>query len=345
MNFKPAQFENFCKHPNPDIKCVILFGTNEGAVATLHKQCVEAVCGGTDDAFHYVLLDMENISKDGGEIYAEFYAQSLMGGRRVVAVKNADNNLTAFLKNTLPETTSENLLILMSDSLNTKSSLITWAKDRTDTIIVGCYEEREADIAKETEKLLAERGITADIPTMQALCARLSPDSKVNQGEIDKLATYLGDRKVVTMEDVQTAVSDVAGANIEDLCYFTAGGDVVKACNIYTRLLKEGNDPSMLIRQVSYHFNRLLISAATMLEEGKNADQVIFAMRPPLMFYRKDDYKRQLQMWSKERILSALRVLYDCERDCKTTGLPAEECGSYTIMRLAGAAQKLQQRR
>lgn len=345
MNFKPAQFESFCKYPNPDVKCVVLFGTNEGAISTLHKKCAEAVCGSTDDAFHYVLLDMENISKDGAEIYAEFYAQSLMGGRRVIAVKNVDNNLTAFLKNTLPETTSENLLILMSDSLNTKSSLIMWAKDRTDVIIVGCYEEREADIAQETAKMLAEKGLTADVPTIQALCARLSPDSKVNQGEIDKLAMYLDERKVVTLDDVKAAVSDVAGANVEDLCYFTAGGDVAKACNIYNRLVKEGGEPSMLVRQISYHFSKLLDSAAIIAEEGKSADQVIQAMRPPLMFYRKDDYKRQLQMWSKDRILGALRVLYDCERDCKTTGMPAEECASYTIMRLAGAAQKLQQRR
>lgn len=344
MNFKPVQFESFCKHPNSDVKCVILFGTNEGEITLLHKKCTEAICGSTEDAFHYVMLNMDDVSKDGSEVYAEFYAQSLMSGRRVIAIKNADNNLAPLLKNMLPDTTSENLLILMSDSLNTKSSLIMWAKDRRDVVVVGCYEERDADIAQDTAKMLSERGLIADVPTMQVLCARLSPDSRVNQGEIDKLAMYLGERKIVTIDDVKVAVSDVAGANIEDLCYYTAGGNVMKACNVYSRLVNEGNDPSMLVRQISYHFSRLLESVATIAEEGKSIDQVIQAMRPPLMFYRKDDYKRQVQIWNKDRILGALQVLYDCERDCKTTGMPAVECANYTIMRLAGAVQKLQRK-
>ena len=341
MNFKPTQFENFCKYPNPDIKCVVLFGTNEGAMTLLQKKCVEAVCGTTNDPFRYTTMEMDDVSKDGGEIYAEFHAQSLMGGRRVIVVRNADNNLTNLLKSMLPETTSENLLILVSNSLNTKSSLIVWAKERTDTIIVGCYEERDADIAQETSKLLSEKGLTVDMPTMQALYARLSPDSKINQGEIEKLAIYLGERKNITMDDVKIAISDVAGANIEDLCYYTAGGEVMKACNTYNRLIKEGSEPATIIRQIAYHFSRLLDSVS-LSEEGKTVEQIIQAIRPPLMFYRKDAYKHQLRLWNRDRLLGALKMLYDCERDCKTTNIPAEKCAGYTILRLTGAAQKLQ---
>ena len=135
MNFKPSQLENTLKNIGTNIKCIVLFGTNEGAIADLQKKCAEAVCGSTQDAFNYVQLNMEDIAKDGGEVYAEFHAQSLMGGRRAIVVKNADNNLTPLLKNMLPETKSENVLILSSLSLNTRSSLITWAKDREEVII------------------------------------------------------------------------------------------------------------------------------------------------------------------------------------------------------------------
>ena len=81
MNFKPAQLDSFCKNPNPDVKCVILFGNNEGTIAMLQKKCAEAVCENIQDAFRCVSLEMSEISKDGQEIYAEYYAQSLMGGR------------------------------------------------------------------------------------------------------------------------------------------------------------------------------------------------------------------------------------------------------------------------
>lgn len=339
MNFKQAQLESFCANPLPAVKCVILFGTNEGAIATLQKKCAEAICGSTDDAFRYAALEMEKISKDGGEVYAEFHAQSLMGGRRAVVVKNADNNLAPLIKKMIPESQSENLLILSSLSMNTKSSLITWAKDRDDVIIVGCYEERAGDIAEEAAKMLKEKGLRADVATMQFLCARLSPDRKLNQSEIDKLEMYLGERKDVTVEDVKNAVSDVAGASYDDLCYYTAGGEVNKACAMFERLIKEGEYSVTLVRQLEYHFGKLLECAAQ-IENGKTIDETIRGLRPPLMFYRKNDFIKQLNLWKKEKLLNALHILYECERDCKTSNMPDKHCASYAIMRLAGAAKK-----
>ena len=69
MNFKQAQIESFCKNPNPDVKCVILFGSNEGTIAMLQKKCAEAICGDVQDAFRYASLEMSEISKEGQEIY------------------------------------------------------------------------------------------------------------------------------------------------------------------------------------------------------------------------------------------------------------------------------------
>lgn len=339
MNFKPAQLERFCQNPSPVVKCVILFGTNEGEIAILQKKCAQAVCESVDDAFRYQALDMEKISKDGGEVYAEFHAQSLMGGRRAVVVKNADNNLNTLLKKMIPDTKSENLLILSSLSLNTKSSLITWAKDREDVIVVGCYEERAGDIAQETAKMLKEKGLNADVAAMQFLCSRLSPDKKLNQSEIDKLEMYLGERKNITIEDVKQAVSDVAGANYDDLCYCTANGDMAQACALFDRLIKEGEQTAVLVRQLEYHFSKLL-NCQALLNDGKTLDEALKSLRPPLMFYRKGDFMKQLEMWNKERLLSALSLLYDCERECKTTNIPDKQSASYVIMRLAGAVKK-----
>lgn len=337
MNFKPAQLESFCKNPDPAVKCIVLYGNNEGEISMLQKRCAEAVCGSVDDAFRYCQLRMEDISKDGGEVYAEFHAQSLMGGRRAVVVQNADNNLAALLKNMLPDTNSENLLILCSSTFRKNSSLLTWGKERKDILLVACYEDRDSDIAADAEAMLRSKGILIDRPTLQVLSARLSPDKRLNQSEIDKLAVYLGERKTVSVDDIKNAVSDAAGASIEDLCYFTAGGNALRACAMYNRLVKEGEEPASLIRQTEYHFVRLL-EAATQVADGNSETAVVEALN--LIFYRKDDFKRQLRIWKKEQILSALNMLYECERDCKTTGMPDEQIAGYTILRLAKFAAK-----
>ena len=141
-------------------------------------------------------------------------------------------------------------------------------------LTVGCYEERDADIAAQTSRMLEEKGLKADMPTMQLLYSRLSPDSRLNQSEIDKLQIYLGERKNFSVEDVQKVISDVAGANYEDMCYLVASGNIQKSIAIFNRLLREGEEPVTLVRQLEYHFNKLLDCTAQ-LEEGVTMDNVI----------------------------------------------------------------------
>lgn len=339
MNIKPAQLASFCQNPNPEIKCIILFGTNEGLINEWQNKCATAVCEDTNDGFRYTAFEMEQISATGGELYGEYHAQSLMGGRRVVVVKNADNSLYSVLKSMLPETKSENLLIISSSSLNTRSSLISWAKERDDIYVVGCYDDREADISQSVAQMLKERGLQTMPDVLQFLTSRLSSDRKMNVAEIDKLTLYLGDKKTVEIADIKAAVSDIAGADYEDLCYYIASGNTQKACTSFNRLIKEGEEPATLIRQIGYHFMKLL-SILALITEGKSTEEALKSLRPPLMFYRKDEFIRQLKVWNKDRIFSALSMLYECERDCKTTGMPAENLADYCILRISGAVKK-----
>ena len=339
MNIKPAQLASFCQNPNPEIKCIILFGTNEGLINEWQNKCATAVCNDINDGFRYCSFEMEEISKDSGVLYGEYHAQSLMGGRRTVVVKNADNSLYQALKSMLPETKSENLLIVSSLSLNTRSSLISWAKDRDDIYVVGCYDDREADIAQSTAQMIRERGLNIAPDVLQFLISRLSSDRKMNTAEVDKLALYLGDKKTVDIDDVKNAVSDIAGADYEDLCYYTAGGNTQKACDAFVRLVKEGEDAATLIRQISYHFMKLM-SVGALISEGKSTEEALKTLRPPLMFYRKDDFIRQLKIWNKERTFVVLSMLYECESECKTTGMPAENLAEYCILRISGAVKK-----
>lgn len=339
MNIKPAQLSSFCLNPDPKIKCIILFGTNEGLINEWQNKCAEAVCENINDAFRFFSFEMEQISADGSEVYGEYHAQSLMGGRRAIVIKNANDNLYQLAKNMLPETKSENLLILSSLNLNNRSSLINWAKDREDIYIVGCYDDRDAGVAQSAAQMLQERGLVASSDVLQLLTLRLSPDRKMNVAEIDKLALYMGDRKNVEIDDVRASVSDVAGADYDDLCYSVASGNTQKTESVLERLLKEGEDASTLIRQISYHFLKLL-SVSSLINEGKSLDEALRSLRPPLMFYRKDDFIKQLKIWNKDRIFSALSMLYECERDCKTTGMPSENIAGYCLLRISGAVKK-----
>ena len=339
MNIKLEQVDGIVKSLPPAIRGVVIYGSNEGMISSLAQQFIKAVSPDVYDAFHVSYLDMADVTADISVLYAEFNAQSLMGGRRVVVIKDASNLLTKNLKEMLAESSSDSLLVITSSSLKTKDSLALLAKDSNAFYGIGCYDDRDEDITSFVSKFISKQGLKADNMTLQLLCSRLSNDRKISQNELDKLLAYMGNKKIISTDDVLTAVSDTAAATQEDLCYFIALGQAEKTIAAYNRLIFEGENPVSLVRTVSYHFMKLL-DCAVKMEKGETADKVISGFRPPLIFFRKPDFLLQLRVWNRNRILSALSFLYQTERECKTSDLPAEQVASFALMRIANGVKR-----
>ena len=338
MNIKPEQVENILKSLPQTIRGVVIYGSNEGMVSTLSEGFIKAVSTDIYDAFHVSYLDMSDVSADIGCLYAEFNAQSLMGGRRVVVIKNATSNLTKPLRELLSSSSSDTLLVISSSTLKTKDSLAVMAKDEAFMYGIGCYDDRDEDISQFASKFMSKHGFNIDNITFQLLCSRLSNDRKISANELDKLITYMGDKRSISVEDILTVISDTSASSQEDLCYFVALGQTEKAVASYNRLIFEGEQPVSIVRSVSYHFMKLL-DCAIKIEKGDTIEKVIFALRPPLMFFRKNAFTSQLRVWNRSRIMNALSLLYQTERECKTTDLPSEQIASFALMRIANGVK------
>lgn len=339
MNIKPEQVESIVKSLSPSIRGIVIYGSNEGMVATLSQQFIKAVSPDIYDAFHVSYLEMADITADIGALYAEFNAQSLMGGRRVVVIKEATNLLTKSLREMLSSSSSDSLLVITSSSLKTKDSLAVMAKDEADFYGIGCYDDRDEDITAFASKFMAKNGVNIDNNAFQLLCSRLSNDRKISANELDKLITYMGDNKTIGVNDILTVISDTSASSQEDLCYFIAQGFTEKALASYNRLVFEGENPVSIVRTISYHFMKLL-DCVVKMEKGETADKVVFSLRPPLMFFRKNAFLNQLRVWNRNRIMSALSLLYQTERECKTTDFPAEQAVSFALMRIANGVKR-----
>jgi len=343
MNYKKTDIDRYFKTPDVSVKCVLLFGSNEGMIADLAQKFVLSVASDINDAFQVSVLEADAVEKDIGRLFGEYNAASLMGGRRVVWLKDVNNNFTKPLKELFESTSSDTLLVMTSSTLNTKSSLVSFVKDSSFGALISCYDDRIEDISSYVKNFFSAQNITIATDAFQLLCQRLSVDRKASTGELEKLITYIGGKKNVTFDDVQKAVSDTSASTFEDVCYFVASGNAEAALRSYRFLLNEGEEPVMVLRQLTYHFLKLLECVAA-IEKGETADMAASKLRPPLMWFRKPDFVMQLRFWRRTLVMDVLSLLYKAEKECKTTGYPTDEIASYTLMQIAGAAKKLKNR-
>ena len=340
MQFKQAQIDKYLKKPDDVLRCVVIYGSNEGLQAEYVKKFTAAICPDLYDPFRVVYLNGSDVNADAGVLFGEYNGQSLMGGRRVIVIRDGDNNLTKHIKALFENNVSDALLIVSSGSLNKKSSLVKLAEDSDNMAAIACYEDRDEDIFNSTRAKFIENGITIGNEALQLLCSRLSNDRMSNSGEIDKLITYLGDHKNVTIEDVQKIISDASSSSGDDVCFAAASGYAEKALAAFNKLVNEGSEPISIVRSLTYHFNKILLCKAYM-ENGETLDKAVFKLQPRIIFFREQNFKRQVSIWPREKLLSVLELLYKCERDCKTTNMPVYEIVSYCLMQISSAARKL----
>ena len=337
MIYKAAQLEKYIKKPDNSVRAWIIYGSNEGLMSEYVRKLTAAISPDIYDPFQVVYLTGEAVNADPGLLAGEFNAQSLMGGRRVIVIKDADNNLTKQFKQLFEDTKSDTLIVAYSSGLNKKSSLVKLGEETDYLGVVACYEDRDEDVFSTVRTALAENGISAGNEALQLLCARLSSDRKSNLSEIDKLVTYLGERKNVTPEDVLLVISDTSSSDTEDVCYAAAGGQKEKALQAYQKLLGEGVDPVMIVRGLTYHFMKLLNCLAIM-ENGEGIDSAVKKLVPRIIFFREPGFKKQLSICNRDRVFGVLELLYKCERDTRNANMPAEEVVSYALMQVASAA-------
>jgi DNA polymerase-3 subunit delta len=199
----------------------------------------------------------------------------------------------------------------------------------------ACYEDKNENIYQ----ILRGMGMTFEPAAIQLLCSKLSNDRMVNLMELDKLATYMGDAKNVTPDVISKIISDASNSSTEDICYAALEGDKAKAVNYYNKYINEGNDAVSVVRTIMYHFMKLLVCQAD-IENGETVDKAMQRLMPKVIFYREDSFKKQLTAWRRDKILKALELLYEAERDCKTTDMPAQEIVSMTILKLTAAVRR-----
>ena len=338
MIYKSAlQVDAYIKNPDRKIKAFLIYGSNDGLQRETVKKLARSVCADLNDAFGVAELNGDDLVGDIGTLYGEFNGQSLMGGRRVIIVNNAGNDLSKPLRKMLDESgASENLLILSgASSLNKKASLVKLAEDSDDMVSVPCYDDKNEDIGAVLKKM----GMTFEPAALQLLYARLSGDRMVNMGELEKLSVYMGNAKNVTPEIIKKIVSDASDSNAEDIYFAALEGKKTEALSAYASYVNEGNEPVALVRAMWYHFLKLLVCQAA-IENGDTTDKAIGKLVPKVFWPKSDIIKQQLSLWKRDKLLRALEMLFEAEKDCKTTNMPTVEIVSMLLLRLAAAAKR-----
>lgn len=348
MKLKAGQVERFLQRPDPASPVVLIYGPDEGLVRERVERLIRTVLDDPRDPFRASELSVDAVRSEPALLADEARSLCLLGGRRVVRLRQATDQATAAARALLALDRIEALVVIDGGDLGAGSSLRRLIEGARHAAAIACYRDEGRGLAAFVDRLLQERDLGAEPEARAYLLEHLGADRGVTRAELDKLALYLdgaaagprGGVRRATLDDVAAVVGDSAALGLDDLVHAAALGQTAGVERCLDRLLGEGQAAVRLIRALANHFARLY-HLALLVERGDPPERVIEGARPPIHFRRKSSVRTELGLWSATRAAAVLTRLLEAEIACKTTGWPAQVLCQQAVFEVcAGAARR-----
>jgi DNA polymerase-3 subunit delta len=344
VKYNTGQIESFIKKPSPDIKAVLFYGPNEGLVNELYTRCAKAIVPDLSDPFLVVDINTDVLSDEPSKIADEAASISLMGGRKVIRIRDAGNTITAYLKTYFENPIGDALIVISAGNLKPTSSLRKLFEKEKIAIATPCYEDEASTIADIISASARENGKNIDRDALEFLVSHFGSDRKSTRAEMEKLLLYVGKDSAITLEHVKACIGDSSTSSMDDFAYFVTEGRPDKAVKSLEKLSSENIPAVIVLRALSNHFIKMQLISSKM-SSGMSFDVASRGIYPPIHFKKTNRFRNILNIWRTPYIVRAISQLQKAEIDAKTTGFPADAVCSRLFLQLAHFAQRLSQRR
>jgi DNA polymerase-3 subunit delta len=338
MKLPAARVAAFLQRPDREIRAVLLYGPDAGLVSERADAVARTICPDLKDPFRVADLSGSAVAADPARLSDEAAQMSLIGGRRVVRVRDAGDRLTRVFGGFLDTAPGDALIVVEAGDLPGSSSLRRVFEVATRAAAIGCYPDTARELGMVIGDTLRGHRVTASVDATRYLVEHLGNDRLITRSELAKLALYAGDGGRVELEDAQLAIGDSAAFALDDAVMAAAEGNVARVDRVLYRVFQEGESAVSVVRALLRHLHRLHVLAAR-LAAGAALTEVLQTARPPVFYRQQENFKRQLALWTEDHLRAQLDRVAKAELHMKLTGLPAETICREAMLAVAQAAR------
>jgi DNA polymerase III subunit delta len=211
--------------------------------------------------------------------------------------------LEAYLDNPAPFT----MLVLEATSLDQRMKLAKVLADKTHVLDIGLGENQEARQATAVQfarAIAKQLKIDFEPGAADDLAESVAADLMRLKTEIEKLASYAGNRKTIRRQDVRAMVISEKATTVWELADLIACREQKKALELLNCLLRDGEEPLPMLGAITWMYRKLI--EASELKGTSNPYQAAraLAMNPE----RAEVALRNARRISKPHLLAGLRA-------------------------------------
>ncbi|MFT5511370.1 MAG: DNA polymerase-3 subunit delta [Hyphomicrobiaceae bacterium] len=338
MIVKPGTAEHYAAHPPETLAAALVFGPDQGLVRERAESLTKSVVPELRDPFRVAEFEEEALSSDPALLWDEAAAISMLGGRRVIRVRNAGNVLAKHFERYLEEPPGDALIVVEAGDLAKGASLRRVFEGADNAAALGCYADSSSNLDDVIRATLKAEGLSIELQALSDLVSRLGSDRGVTRSELEKLILYVGDENAVTIDHIRATMGNESDLRMDECCDAAGAGNFKALDTALARLWMSGTSPVAVLRLAIGHFQRLALVRGE-YDNGGDMQSSMRKLRPPIHFRRANSFKAQISNWSEAKLEDAQSLLYEAEALTKTTGVPAEAACGRALFSVAALAR------
>jgi DNA polymerase-3 subunit delta len=341
MAVKRPAIERALDHPDPAIRCYLLYGPDESGSRALADR-LGAALGPDAERIDFTSAQLK---ADPALLADEAASASLFGGARHIRVEGVGEDCAAAVEALMSSAAAGNPVVLIAAGLKRDGKLVKRLDGDRAAMVFASYPPEGADAERLAYDLARAEGLRVERDVARRLVAEAGGDRAILQSEIVKLALY-ADAAPDRSRDATHAMLDAIGADSgeADLSLLTDGvtrGDGALLDRELARLAAQGQEGITLVRAV---LRRLLVLAAARSEMDRGAAAAAAVDRASRFGHwrEKEALVRDLPHWSAVRIADAIARMAETERALKSShgaGPVEGEAAFFAIARRARRAE------
>jgi DNA polymerase-3 subunit delta len=225
--------------------------------------------------------------------------------------------------------------VLEATALDQRMKLAKLLVDKTLVVDVGLGQnaaDRQVAAVRLARTIATEKKVEFENGAAEDLAEFVAADQLRLKTEIEKLSTYVGERKVIRRQDVSALVISEKTTTVWELADMLASRQQKKALEFLDRLLRDGEEPLPMLGAMTWMYRKLI--EATEVRGVSNGWQAARAlgMRPE----QAELALQNARKISKPRLLDGLRALQMADDRLKRGGEDARAVMEFLVTELTG---------
>lgn len=291
-----------------------------------------------------IRLHEGDIGADPERIIVELKTRSLFGGRRTIWLTSLPAKAHAALLDAVSQPVADTWLIVQAPDLR-KSHKITQTFEAAPFLAaIACYGEDRASLPVMIRRQLSDAGYEIDPEALPIIAARSNFSSLIAKIETEKLISFMGNIKRVTIADVDACLGDLQTAEIQETVDAALEGDGRKAVLSFERLIASDQNLTPILMAISTTFQRLHVLRSA-FDSGVPLTQAMKDLRPPVFFKQQDALARQTRIWSAEALSLFLRRSNETLKETRLRPQLAEDVARNFLLEIAKTSRQSQKRK